>query len=430
MSELRGRLAREVRRHRDKHAQSLEEFSRQIGLSERRLRQLEKGETDPKLSTLEAMADALGYVSVAELLGGRRPRPPGWLRVETSEVVAGALGEGEDDLVKRRQFLAGLGATAALAAVSDPDRLASILEKGAAAIDRQVVEQLAQATRMFEQQANQLGHRALLHLVQAHGAHVEELLAGSMAAKLRARLLSVAGETAVLEATLLWYIGNHRAVGSRLQAGLTMAEAANDRPLGAFALGRLALHGLKPADRVRVLDEGGFGFRPRDASPVTRAWLAWIQADAASLLGNGPLAERHYERVRDIFATGPTDDERSRPVVPLYLPTDIPGDWGGILVRLGRAQEARQELDTALKDLDGQNLKQRGWLLFAKASAYANAANPEPDEAAKTAVEALGVANSLGAEPMISALRDVDSALQPWANRPPVAELHHLLAGP
>lgn len=428
MSELRGRLAGQVRKDRTRLRQSHEGLSGQIGQSDRWLRDFEAGKVDPKLSSLEALAEALGYTSVVRLLAGEQPRAPGWVRPGSSEVVAGVLEDEEGDPMKRRQFLAGLGASAVLAGVPDPERLASVLERGASTVDRHVAEQLADATRTFEERAPQVGHRPLMHLVQAHRAHVEGLLAGSMSAKLRARLLSLAGQTAVLEATLIWYQGDYRGVGRRLQAALKMAEAANDRPLGAYALGRLALHGLEPADRVQLLEEGGFGFQQRHASPITRAWLAWIQADAASMLGNAPLAERHYERVREIFAAGPGDDERSRPVTPLYLPSDIPGDWGGILVRLGRAHEARDELDQALRDLDGANQKQRGWLLSAKASTYLDATDPEPDEAAKTAVESLQVARGLGAEPIVGALRSVNAALEPWADRPSVAELRHHLA--
>lgn len=121
------------------------------------------------------------------------------------------------------------------------------------------------------------------------------------------------------------------------------------------------------------------------------------------------------------------DGDEGRPLTPVYLPTDISGDWGGILILLGRNREARAELDRALQDLDPENRKQCGWLLIGKAITYVDARDPEPDEAACVALEALAVASDLGAEPMISALSQLYTKLRPWLDRPAVAELHQRL---
>lgn len=81
-----------------------------------------------------------------------------------------------------------------------------------------------------EWRALQQGHRPLLHLVQAHREWMEGLLGGSMPTGIRARLQSITSETAILEATLLWYQDKHREVGQCLGTALKMAEESGDRP--------------------------------------------------------------------------------------------------------------------------------------------------------------------------------------------------------
>lgn len=402
------------------------------------LAQLSDEEVDPRevASWSRGQDLPIGAVSLALLhlatsgdLDHFRPSEPSHPPSEPPKLNAArhSLDNEEVAHLNRRQFLGGLGATAALAAFADVDQLAFVLKRGAIGLDHRFVGQLADTTKMFEWRALQQGHRPLLHLVQAHREWMEGLLGGSMPTGIRARLQSVTSETAILEATLLWYQDKHREVGQCLGTALKMAEESGDRPLGAYALGRVALHGLDPSDRLRLLSEGDCGFRTSDASTTTGAWLAWIQAYAAAATGDAVLAGRHYDRVRGVFATDPVDGDEGRPLTPVYLPTDIPGDWGGILILLGRNREARAELDRALQDLDPENRKQRGWLLIGKAITYLDAHHPEPDEAADIALEALAVASDLGAEPMISALSQLYTKLRPWLDRPAVAELHQRL---
>jgi transcriptional regulator with XRE-family HTH domain len=85
------RLADALRRHRERHHQSLGDLSRATGLSKTSLLRLEAGEGNPSLETLWRLARAMG-VSVGQLLEAPEPVPTRVLRGGDGPVVESPLG--------------------------------------------------------------------------------------------------------------------------------------------------------------------------------------------------------------------------------------------------------------------------------------------------------------------------------------------------
>jgi transcriptional regulator with XRE-family HTH domain len=401
------------------------------GMSIRWVRDLLAGRVDPTTTQLRKLADAFN-VSIFELLEGPSVTAPAWVRPEASPLVS-ELAEQEKNPMDRRQFfktgaLTAAGLAGGTVAGSNPEswqRLANVLE-GRARVDETLIEHLGDVTSTFERLAPQLGHRALLASLLGHLEAIGRLLDGGMSNALRSRLTSVAAETTVVSATLLWYRGDQHESGRFFHQALQMASDAGDKRLGAYILGRIGLHGFQPKDRIQLLQGGGYGFHPRDASPNIQAWLIWVQADAASDIGEEVLCLRLYDQVRQIRSSGAQENGGdARP----FVPVDDAGDLGGSLVRLGRYEQARAELDTGIGAARGKDYKvQQGWLLAAKAQTYIRNDDPEPDEAARVAGLALDLGQQLQAHPITKAVRDIANALQPWEGRVAVTELRERLS--
>ena len=68
-----------LRQIREQQGMSQRALAKAAGITQAALFRLESGETDPRLSTLRAIAEALG-VTVAEIIGEGRPRKTGQTR--------------------------------------------------------------------------------------------------------------------------------------------------------------------------------------------------------------------------------------------------------------------------------------------------------------------------------------------------------------
>ena len=299
--------------------------------------------------------------------------------------------------------------------------------RGRQGVDASLLANLAEVTVAFERLAGQLSHRAVLGPILGHLGAITSLLAGTLAPSMREELCSRAGETAVLAGQVLWHAGCHDDAVRHLHDALELAVEAGDGPLGAYALGQLAISAFRPVDRIRLLDGGGYGFHPRDAPPATRAWLTWVVADAAAVIGDTDRCLASYDLIQGAFART-AEDVAPRPAVVWYLPEDLPGDFGGSMARLRRHRQARAILTGALDTLSWRQRKQRAWLLTSLARTYLDSDELDPDEAARVSGEALTITRELGSKPIEVEIRRLSRELQPWAARPAVAGLRALVA--
>lgn len=97
------RIGKEVRRRRQALAWTLEELGHRSGLSPRYISSLEKDLRDPSLSTIEAIASALG-AEPGELLGMKSTAPPGVL--EAARLLHALPREAHEAVVRLVRLLA------------------------------------------------------------------------------------------------------------------------------------------------------------------------------------------------------------------------------------------------------------------------------------------------------------------------------------
>ena len=122
------------------------------------------------------------------------------------------------------------------------------------------------------------GPVTLTGAVQGHLATVTQLLDGHPPAQLQTQLYSQAGEVAGLAGWLAADMGQHDRALIYFDNGIKAAQEAKDQALGAYLLGSVttlpAFRNTAPKPRSMWLREETRGFRARDATPTTGAWLA------------------------------------------------------------------------------------------------------------------------------------------------------------
>jgi len=96
------RIGKEVRRRRQALDWTLEELGHRSGLSPRYISSLEKDLRDPSLSTIEAVAHALG-AEPGELLGVKGVAPPGVL--EAARLLHGLPREAHETVLRLVRLL-------------------------------------------------------------------------------------------------------------------------------------------------------------------------------------------------------------------------------------------------------------------------------------------------------------------------------------
>lgn len=339
----------------------------------------------------------------------------------------------EDD-VDRRGFMRGVGALLSLAAVpahaSGPlgpepwERLSRALDRPGVVDDR-TVAQLEETTIVLESLGpTQVSSRALLGPVTGHLDAISMLLQGSAPASLRARLCSIAAETAGLAGWLRWNMDDPDGAAAYFRTGLDAAREAGDGALGAYLMGSAACqppYRGKFEERLQRLHGQVHGFTRSDASPATRVWLAAKEADARAHLGDVDGCLRALARAEATFEKVGRDKETERPRFTSVDAAWLIGERGASLAKLGRTDEARTLLQGVIAELGPSRERDRLWLLTALASAHLQ--DSEPEEACQVALLALEGASKIRLEPVLRVVQGLRRDLQAFGSSPALDEL-------
>jgi hypothetical protein len=167
-------------------------------------------------------------------------------------------------------------------------------------LDDTAMRDLEAVTASLESQYATVAPVTLTGAVQDHLATVTQLLDGHPPARLQTRLYSQAGEVAGLAGWLAADMSQHDRALIYFDNGIKAAQEANDHALGAYLLGSVttlpAFREHSPQATIHVLREETRGFRARDATPTTRAWLDSLDAEASAMLGDANGALNALER--------------------------------------------------------------------------------------------------------------------------------------
>jgi hypothetical protein len=335
------------------------------------------------------------------------PEPDGQRWPETLEPSAGVRD------MERRRFLAGVvasaGAVVSESAVSPPST--ATLARLQATTERFRQARVADATRGYL--GPMLRHAQALDLA-ANRAH----------AALRRDLLVAHGDALTI---LAWFANEdgRAALARKLTTdALAAASEAGHHELAAYSYGMLALfhahHLGDPHESLRLVGAGMD--HAKNATGTTRAWLASVQGEAHSMLGNRARTmaalDRAYARI-----------DRASEALPWLAPEQfgsaiVQGFWDVCATRVGRPREGASVLQAVLDQFDVEH-SHRAVILADLAAAYAG--QKEPERACTAASHALDIVADRKSAMKLERVASARAWLEPWRGERFVQELDEQL---
>jgi tetratricopeptide (TPR) repeat protein len=231
------------------------------------------------------------------------PDGPHWPSEETSATLAD---------MDRRTVLRLLSAAVGATALDPVPRLVHAVEQSRAtdAIGVQVIKDAITNARRLD---DSFGSTAAVRPALAQRHLVSRLLATSHPDQLERQLESAAAEISQLLGWLAFDMDNPGLARRYLEESLRLARQADDQALYAYALAYLSIVALYSGHHEEGLAfiETATARASGKASPLTRSWLATVEAEAHAHLGDEirvgrALDEAEHELSRDLYDGDPT----------------------------------------------------------------------------------------------------------------------------
>ena len=330
--------------------------------------------------------------------GKSEPTGRYWRLIEATfaRTMTGAPHSPEDDVL-RREFLRNSANAAGLAVVTmatEPwEQLTSALTSRTK-VDRVTVDNLDTMTATFGTMYQTMAPGLILAPVTGHLRNLSQLIKrGSPTEHLRRRLASLAAETSVILGWISHDRGDNQTAHNFYRSALTAAAEAGDKPLGAYAIASasvLPAWRSSPSESVYLLTEAEVnGFTVDDASPATRAWIYSLEAEAHTRTHSERDALAALDRADEVFDLHGAEDGDGKPRVAFFDRNRLMGERGVTSVRLDRAADGREILESVLDQVD-MDQKIRSRLLTSLAKAHIRHGNIE--EGVDIALRSLDVA--------------------------------------
>ena len=407
-----------IRLERARRGWSQDRLLRELRAAARRLGQDDIGATVPMISRWER-----GKVRPAE-------RYQRLLAHAFADSVQLADDTWEHEM-QRRAFLtnAAVAGLALLGAAPGEDpwqRLSTALRRPSRT-DVGTVDDLEAVTVSFQQLYQRVSPYAVIAPARSHLTTLTRLLeGGGQPERIRRRVVSLAGETAILMGWLMSDDGHHTTAQSYYQTAIDAAQQAGDPALGAYAIGSastLPAFRASPHHTLYMLSEGVHGFRVSQATPSTMAWLRSLEAEAHAAAGQEVDAFRALDRAATALDQAVAQEPRPR--VQFFDETRLAGERGVISVRLGAVDEGRQALDEAIHRLH-PGLKIQSRLLTSLARAHLR--QGDIDQACQLARDSLAVARASETESSLNDVIALRDELRPWEQSVAVQDLDAALS--
>ncbi|MFD7863004.1 XRE family transcriptional regulator [Streptomyces sp. NPDC059783] len=256
-------------------------------------------------------------------------------------------------------------------------------------------------------------------LIDAHLATVTDLIAENRySPALGLRLHALA---ASLAQTVAWHRFDHGRHGEAHRfwiAGLHSAHACGDHDMGAALLSDLAYQASwrkEPGTAARILEKA----LTRTQHPAARSMLHLRLARALAAQGEGRSALRALQAAEHLLGLSAPDPV---PAWCSWLSTaDVAVDSGRCLLDLGDTLQAHRLIADGQALLPVSRDKTRGIFLAYRAQGHLDLG--EPDAAAADALEALHLAERIGAPRCVELVRDLIPAFRPYGTAEGVPEL-------
>jgi transcriptional regulator with XRE-family HTH domain len=260
--------------------------------------------------------------------------------------------------VKRREFLQKT-ALSAITTGFDGARLVDALVRPAR-VDGRLLDSLAQLTRGFAHQAEEVPPAVLLPAVATHLARIRWLSAGSHPDSTRRRLQITASEAAVMAGRLAFWTDDRGQARSYYREARQQAREAGDSQLQAIALSfeadlysgvpYLGTMGGDTETAYELFDEASSLERP-DWSPLLRGWVRGCRAEELATLGRGDESDRDLEAAHTAMETARPGQYTAIDVANLDITTataGLAGFEGACAIALGRTEQAERAFASGL----------------------------------------------------------------------------------
>jgi transcriptional regulator with XRE-family HTH domain len=337
---------------------------------------------------------------------------------------------GKEDDVRRRQFLQYMSVVTG-ATMLDWDRLAAMLRGQLGPGDRVLVDDLELITTSYARQVETVAPGSLLPALRSHLAMLSGSLHGGQPEPVRRRLLSLAGQTAVLAGRLSWLLDNRGEARQCWTLASDLAREAGDDTLLAEALGnQRVLHSTIPnrgqygrPDRALAVLDAAEERLTSTSSPYARMMVMLLRAEDHAAAGDTAASQRDLEAAEAalLSAGGPDDGYYA-----LWDAGRIAGYRGSCALALRRPEEASTVLESALARTSEKLIGQRCAVMTDLATAYAM--QREVEHSAALLMQSADTAERTGLGELLQRVHGARVQLEPWSDSPAVRQLDDRLA--
>jgi transcriptional regulator with XRE-family HTH domain len=330
--------------------------------------------------------------------------------------------------VERRQFLQYLSVVSG-ATMLDWDRLAALMQGGVGA-DQRMLDDLEALTLSYARRMEAMTPGSLMPALRSHMNLLNGTLRASHTPSMRARLLSLSGEAALLTGDGSWVLDNRGDARSCWSMALDMAREANDATLEAKVLSfQRKLHSTianpgrhgSTQRAMALLDQAASNLGP-ESPPYLRVFVLASRAEDHAATGGAELAYRDLDAAETLLQS---TTERDNGYFVRWDNARIAGYRGSCELRLNRPANATAILEPALAHTSRDLARQRCAVMIDLAAAYAQ--QREIERSCSLLMDSLESAgrNSMGSE--VERAVGARNFLNPWKQTPHVKQLDERL---
>lgn len=306
------------------------------------------------------------------------------------------------------------------------ERIASVVRRHSR-VDRTTVEQLELVTQTHRGLYHDLSSAELVGALIGHLHVTTLLLGGAQRLPLHRRLAAIAGETAGHVAWLCYDLGDGQAAARYYATADVATREAGDPALAGYVRGfqSLVMGSQGQTGEALVLARGAVEMAERSATATMKAWLAGLEAQALSAVGDRKACLTTLRRAE--IAVGQARREEDPAWMYEFDQARLLALAGACYGELSMTAAAERTLREALEALGLEHTRRRAEVLIDLARVRAQ--QRDADEAVGLAGEALQIAVESGSVAIMHRVQRMRCELARWDRTPAVVALDEQLDG-
>jgi tetratricopeptide (TPR) repeat protein len=283
------------------------------------------------------------------------------------------------------------------------------------------IEHLKRMRRVLIDSDNLLGPGHVIPTTHEHVRIIQQLRTGRSGADGRA-LLHLQAEFAEFAGWLHQDSGDFRQAQFWLDRALEWSHAVSDQEMATYVMARKSQLAGDMRDPQSAVDLADAATSMAEPGSRLHATAQTYRAHGLALAREQGGALRALDEARELAA----DPRDGRSPWATWLDESyVDVQRGRCLALLGSHEQAAVVFQQAIRDLPPSYRRDRGVYLAREAQAHAGAS--DPDQAAATGMQALGIAAETGSGRIINELAILDDLIAPWGRVPAVTDFREAL---